>query len=161
MSVQAVVENLKAKFAGTVLDVVEFRGETTVVVKKDEIVAVCSYLKKEQGFNLLSDLCGVDYLGKQADRFMVVYNIYNIATHERLRVKAPVSEADARIDSVSGVWGTANWHERECWDLMGISFNNHPDLRRILMPADWEGHPLRKDYPLQGPDRAPYQGRIS
>lgn len=161
MSVQAVVENLKSKFSATVLEVAEFRGETTVVVKKDEIVAICSYLKKEQGFNLLSDLCGVDYLGKKTDRFMVVYNLYNIATHQRLRVKAPVSEADPRIDTVSGVWATANWHERECWDLMGIGFNNHPDLRRILLPADWVGHPLRKDYPVQGPDREPYQGRVS
>jgi NADH-quinone oxidoreductase subunit C len=90
---------------------------------------------------------------------MVVYNIYNIATKDRLRLKVPVEESDARVDTVSVVWGTANWHERECWDLMGISFNNHPDLRRILMPADWEGHPLRKDYPLQGPGREPYQGR--
>ena len=92
---------------------------------------------------------------------MVVYNLYNIATKERLRVKVPVAETDPRVDTVSGVWATANWHERECWDLMGIDFNNHPDLRRILMPADWEGHPLRKDYPVQGPDREPYQGRLS
>lgn len=161
MSVQAVVEKLQEKFAGAVQEVTEFRGETTVVVNKDNIVAICTWLKQEQGFNLLTDLCGVDYLGQKAQRFMVVYNIYNIKTHERLRVKAPVAENDARIDTVSGVWGTANWHERECWDLMGISFNNHPDLRRILLAADWVGHPLRKDYPLQGPDRDPYQGRHS
>ena len=161
MSVQAVVEKLQEKFAGAVQEVTEFRGETTVVVNKDNIVAICTWLKQEQGFNLLTDLCGVDYLGQKAQRFMVVYNIYNIKTHERLRVKAPVAESDACIDTVSGVWGTANWHERECWDLMGISFNNHPDLRRILLAADWVGHPLRKDYPLQGPDRDPYQGRHS
>lgn len=161
MSVEAVVANLKGKFAASVLEVVEFRNETTVIVKKEEIVAICNYLKAIEGFNFLTDLCGVDYLGKKDDRFMVVYNIYNIKTHERLRLKVPVSESDAAIDSVVSVWGTANWHERECWDLMGISFNNHPDLRRILMPADWVGHPLRKDYPVQGPDRAPYQGRLS
>ena len=161
MSIEAVVENLKGKFAASILEVAEFRGETTVIVKKEEIVAICSYLKMSEGFNFLSDLCGVDYLGKKDDRFMVVYNLYNISTHERLRLKVAVAEKDATVDSVASVWGTANWHERECWDLMGISFNNHPDLRRILMPADWVGHPLRKDYPVQGPDRAPYQGRLS
>ncbi|MBE0503323.1 MAG: NADH-quinone oxidoreductase subunit C [Desulfuromonadales bacterium] len=161
MSIEVVVENLKGKFAASILEVAEFRGETTVIVKKEEIVAICSYLKMSEGFNFLSDLCGVDYLGKKDDRFMVVYNLYNISTHARLRLKVAVAEKDATVDSVASVWGTANWHERECWDLLGISFNNHPDLRRILMPADWVGHPLRKDYPVQGPDRAPYQGGLS
>lgn len=161
MSIEAVVENLKGKFAASILEVAEFRGETTVIVKKEEIVAICSYLKMSEGFNFLSDLCGVDYLGKKDDRFMVVYNLYSISTHERLRLKVAVAEKDATVDSVASVWGTADWHERECWDLLGISFNNHPDLRRILMPADWVGHPLRKDYPVQGPDRALYQGGLS
>jgi len=160
MSVQTTVENLKGKFSASVLEVAEFRGETTVVVKKEDVVAICSFLKKEEGFNFLTDLCGVDYLGK-TPRFMVVYHLYNIKTHERLRLKVPVEEKDPKVDTVSVVWATANWLERECWDLMGISFNNHPDLRRILMPADWEGHPLRKDYPVQGPGRDPYQGRLS
>jgi len=159
MSLQTVVDKLKAKFGDTVLDVVEFRGETSVTVKKEEIVAVCTFLKEEQGFNFLTDLCGVDYLG-QSPRFMVVYQMYSIGAHLRLRVKAPVEERDARIDTVTGVWSTANWLERECYDLMGITFNNHPDPRRILLAADWEGHPLRKDYPVQGPDREPYQGRV-
>jgi NADH-quinone oxidoreductase subunit C len=161
MSIPAVVANLKGKFAPSVLDVVEYRGETTIIVKKEEIVAICQYLKASEGFNFLSDLCGIDYLGQKDVRFMVVYNIYNITTHERLRLKIAVSEQDATVDSVAPVWGTANWHERECWDLMGISFNNHPDLRRILMSADWVGHPLRKDYPVQGPGRALYQGGLS
>ncbi len=160
MSDQAIVEKLKAKFSSAVLDVVEHRGETTVTMEKESIVAICTFMRDECGFNLLADLCGVDYMGK-APRFMVVYNMYNITTKQRMRIKVPVEEQDATVDTVSGVWGTANWHERECWDLMGISFNNHPDQRRILMPADWEGHPLRKDYPVQGPDREPYQGRLS
>jgi NADH-quinone oxidoreductase subunit C len=157
---QAAVAKLKGVFAASVLDVKEHRGEVTVTVKKEDIVAICRYLKEEVGYNFLCDLCGVDYLG-QSPRFMVVYNLYNITTKERLRVKVPVEEQDACVDTVSGVWSTANWPERECWDLMGISFAGHPDLRRILMPADWEGHPLRKDYPLQGPGREPYQGRLS
>lgn len=159
MSVQAAVDKLKAKFGDTVLETVEFRGETTVVVKKEEIVAVCTFLRDECGYNFLTDLCGVDYMG-QSPRFMVVYQLYNIGEHVRLRVKAPVEEADTTIDTVSGVWSTANWLEREAWDLMGITFNNHPDPRRILMPEDWVGHPLRKDYPVQGPDREPYKGRV-
>lgn len=159
MSVQAAVDKLKAKFGEAVLATSEFRGETTVVVRKEDIVAICAFLKGELGFNFLTDLCGVDYLG-QTPRFMVTYQLYNIDTHTRLRIKTPVEENDARVDTVSGVWATANWLERECWDLMGITFNNHPDLRRILMPADWEGHPLRKDYPVQGPDREPYKGRL-
>ncbi len=154
------VSRLKGKFSGSVLDVKEFRGEITVTVKKEDIVAIASFLKAELCYNFLTDVCGVDYLG-QSPRFMVVYHLYSIATKDRLRLKVPVEERDPQVDTVSGVWATANWHERECWDLMGISFNKHPDLRRILMPADWEGHPLRKDYPLQGPGRAPYQGRLS
>lgn len=160
MSDHPAVAKLKEKFSGSVLEVKEFRGETTVTVKKEQIVEICSFLKKDLGFNFLTDLCGVDYLG-QSPRFMVVYQLYSIGAHQRLRIKVPVEESDPRVDTVSGVWATANWLERECWDLMGISFNNHPDLRRILLPADWQGHPLRKDYPVQGPDREPYQGRLS
>jgi len=159
MSVQVAVDRLKAKFGETVRAVSEFRGETTVVVKKEEIVAVCTFLKQELGYNFLTDLCAIDYLG-QSPRFMMVYQLYNIGSHQRLRIKAAVEEGDGRIDTVSCVWATANWLERECYDLMGIVFNNHPDLRRILMPDDWVGHPLRKDYPVQGPDREPYQGRL-
>ncbi|MFA5699759.1 MAG: NADH-quinone oxidoreductase subunit C [Desulfuromonas sp.] len=157
---QAVVAKLKQEYPAAVVDVVEHRGETTVTVKKEDIVTVCTYLKNEAGYNFLCDLCGVDYLGVEP-RFMVVYNLYNIATKERLRLKAAVTEQNCCIDTVTGVWSTANWHERECWDMFGIRFNHHPDLRRILMPADWVGYPLRKDYPLQGPDRQPYQGRLS
>jgi NADH-quinone oxidoreductase subunit C len=159
MSVQAAVDKLKAQFGEAVQAVSEFRGETTVVVQKSEVVAVCSFLKKELGFNFLTDLCAIDYLG-QAPRFMVVYQLYSIGAHQRLRIKAAVEEGDACIDTVSGVWATANWLERECFDLMGIVFNNHPDPRRILLAEDWVGHPLRKDYPVQGPDREPYQGRL-
>ena len=159
MSEHAAVGKLKQNFSEEVLDVIEFRDETTIVVKKEKIVEISTFMRDEMGYDFLSDLCGVDYLG-QSPRFMVVYNLYNITLKDRLRIKVPVEESDAAVDTVSGVWGTANWPERECWDLMGISFNNHSDLRRILMPADWEGHPLRKDYPLQGPDREPYQGRL-
>ena len=154
------VMKLREKFASSVLDVKEFRGEITVTVEKKDIVAMSRFLKEELRYNLLTDVTAVDYLG-QDPRFMMVYNLYSIPNKDRLRVKAPVTEGDCTIDTVCGVWTTANWLEREVYDLMGITFNNHPDLRRILMTDDWVGHPLRKDYPLQGPDREPYKGRLS
>jgi NADH-quinone oxidoreductase subunit C len=155
-----VVEKLKGAFGALVLGDVEYRGETSITVDGSAIVKICTFLRDDCGYNFLSDLCGVDYLGR-TPRFEVVYNMYNLTDKTRLRVKVQVEEQNPSVDTVSGVWSTANWHERECWDLMGISFNNHPDLRRILMPADWVGFPLRKDYPVQGPDREPYQGRLS
>jgi NADH-quinone oxidoreductase subunit C len=154
------VVKLKERFAADIVDIKEFRGEVTVTVKKENIVEICNYLKTFVGFNLLTDVTAVDYLGK-SPRFLVVYNMYSIPAKDRLRVKAQVEESDAVIASVSGVWSSANWLEREVFDLFGITFTGHPDLRRILMTDDWVGHPLRKDYPLQGPDREPYKGRLS
>jgi NADH-quinone oxidoreductase subunit C len=154
------VVKLREKFASSIIDVKEFRGEVTVTVKKEDVVAIGRFLKTELSYNLLTDVTAVDYLGKEP-RFMVVYNLYSIPNKDRIRVKAPVSEADCTIDTVSVVWQTANWLEREAYDLFGIVFTNHPDLRRILMTEDWVGHPLRKDYPLQGPGREPYKGRLS
>jgi len=155
------VIKLREKFAASVLDVKEFRGEVTVTVTRENIVDICNFLKSSLAYNLCTDVTAVDYLGKQDPRFMMVYNLYSIPNKDRLRVKAGVPEADCTIDSVSGVWKSANWLEREVYDLMGVTFNNHPDLRRILMTDDWVGHPLRKDYPVQGPDREPYKGRLS
>jgi NADH-quinone oxidoreductase subunit C len=154
------VIKLKEKFASSILDVKEFRGEVTVTVKKENARDICKFLKENLQYNLLTDVTAVDYFGKDP-RFMVVYNLYSIPNKDRLRLKAPVTESDTTIDSVVPVWTTANWLEREVYDLFGITFNNHPDLRRILMTDDWVGHPLRKDYPLQGPGREPYKGRLS
>ncbi|WP_223913328.1 NADH-quinone oxidoreductase subunit C [Geobacter sp. AOG1] len=154
------VMGLKEKFASSLLEIKEFRGEVTVTVKKEDIIAICKCLKEEMGYNLLTDVTAVDYCGK-APRFMVVYNLYSIPTKDRLRVKAPVEESDTSIASATCLWNAANFLEREVYDLFGITFTGHPDLRRILMTDDWVGHPLRKDYPLQGPDREPYKGRLS
>jgi NADH-quinone oxidoreductase subunit C len=154
------VLKLKERFAASILDVKEFRGEVTVTVKKEDVVEICRFLKKELAYNLLTDVTAVDYLGKEP-RFMVVYNLYSIPNKDRLRLKAPVAEQDCTIATVSTLWNSANWLEREVYDLFGITFAGHPDLRRILMTDDWIGHPLRKDYPLQGPDREPYKGRLS
>lgn len=155
------VIKLREKFASSVVEVVEFRGEVTVTVKKSDIIPVLSFLKQSLQYNLLTDVTAVDYLGKKEDRFMMVYQLYSIPVKDRLRIKAAVSEDDCRIQSATQVWQTANWLEREVYDLFGIVFENHPDLRRILMTDDWVGHPLRKDYPLQGPGREPYKGRLS
>jgi len=154
------VVKLQERFAADIVDIKEFRGEVTVTVKKENIVEICNYLKTALAFNLLTDVTAVDYLG-QEPRFMMVYNMYSIPNKDRLRIKVPVGESSCSIDTVSTVWSTAEWLEREVFDLFGITFNNHPDLRRILMTEDWVGHPLRKDYPLQGPDREPYKGRLS
>ena len=154
------VIKLKERFAADIVAIKEFRGEVTVTVKKENIVEICTYLKTALAFNLLTDVTAVDYLG-QEPRFLVVYNMYSIPNKDRLRVKAQVSEDLCSIDTVTKVWSSAEWLEREAYDLFGITFNNHPDLRRILMTDDWVGHPLRKDYPLQGPDREPYKERLS
>lgn len=155
------VLKLKEKFAASIIDVVEFRGEVTVTVAKDSIIEILSFLKQSLQFNQLTDVTALDYLGKKEDRFMMVYQLLSIANKDRLRIKTPVSEADCSIPSATQVWNGANWLEREVYDLFGIVFDKHPDLRRILMADDWVGHPLRKDYPLQGPDREPYKGRLS
>jgi NADH-quinone oxidoreductase subunit C len=151
---------IRGKFSGSVISVKEFRDEVTVTVRKEDIFEICAFLKENLGYNLLTDVTAVDYMGK-TPRFMMVYHLCSLPKRERLRLKAPVDESDPTIDSLFPIWKAANWLEREVFDLFGITFNNHPDLRRILMPADWIGHPLRKDYPLQGPGREPYQGRLS
>ena len=155
------VLKLKEKFAASIIDVVEFRGEVTVTVAKGVIIEVLSFLKQSLQYNLLTDLTAVDYLGKKEERFMMVYLLYSIPNKDRLRIKTPVTEVECTIPTATTVWKTANWLEREVFDLFGIKFDGHPDLRRILMTDDWVGHPLRKDYPLQGPDREPYKGRLS
>jgi len=155
------VQKLKEKFSASIIDVVEFRGEVTVTVAKNAIIEVLSFLKQSLQYNLLTDLTAVDYLGKKEGRFMMVNLYYYIPKKYRVPFKRPVTEADCSIPTATQVWKTANWLEREVFDLFGITFNGHPDLRRILMTDDWVGHPLRKDYPLQGPNREPYKGRLS
>jgi NADH-quinone oxidoreductase subunit C len=146
-------EKLKAYFVGAVQEVTEAHGEVTVVVSREQIVDVCRYLKDDPDlrYDLLMDMAGVDYLGREP-RFEVVYHLYSISYNGRLRLKIRVSELDLVVPSVTSVWSTANWHEREAFDMLGIHFSDHPDLRRIYMPDDYPGHPLRKDFPILGPD---------
>ncbi len=125
-------------------------NEWTIEVDAAKVARACEFLRVERGYALLSDLTATDSYPVEP-RFRVVYHLYNLQTKLFLRVKAAVHGDSARIDTVSNVWPAAGWHEREVFDLMGISFNGHTDLRRIVMPDTWEGHPLRKDYPTEGP----------
>jgi len=142
--------DLKSKFGDLLSDVTEFRGEYSLVVQeKANIVEVCRYAKEELGFDCLTDLSGVDHYGEEP-RFSVVYELYGLGHKAHLRLKLYVEEEDCEAPSVTQVWRTADWHERETYDMLGIRFSDHPDLRRILM---WEGYPyfpLRKDFPLEG-----------
>jgi NADH-quinone oxidoreductase subunit C len=127
-------------------------GETTVEVPRENIVAVCEFLKTTPGyeFNFLADLCGFDRGPEEEPRLEVNYHLFSTSTHQRLRLKVLLNEEDARVPTVTTIWRTANWHERETFDLFGVIFDGHPDLRRILLPDDWQGHALRKDFPLRG-----------
>jgi NADH-quinone oxidoreductase subunit C len=144
------VEKLKEEDGSWVIDVKDSLGEVTVFVAREAIVDVCWVLKTKHNFDLLADLCGVDRGVEEDPRFEVNYHLFSTKHHNRLRLKVLVSEEDAVVKSVTSVWKTANWHERETYDLVGVKFDGHPDLRRILLPSDFDGHALRKDYPLRG-----------
>jgi NADH-quinone oxidoreductase subunit C len=141
------IATLEGKFS--ILKKSEFRGETTLTVRREDIAEICRVCKESLGFDYLLDITSVDNFGDEP-RFELVYELSSIATNEHLRLKFSVSEDEPSVATVSGIWPTANWHEREIYDMMGIGFSGHPDLRRILM---WDGYPyfpLRKDFPLGG-----------
>jgi len=142
------VQKLKEKCADAVLEASEFLGQLSIRVEASRIVEVCDTLRTDSdtAFNYLSDLTCVHYPDNRDAPFEVVYNLYSISKNERVRLKVATNEA---VESVTSLWPSADWPEREVYDLFGVGFHNHPDLRRILLPPDWEGHPLRKDYPLE------------
>jgi NADH-quinone oxidoreductase subunit C len=135
-----------------ITEVIEAFGEVTVVVPREHIVNVCSFLKtaSDARFNFLADLCGADRGPEEEPRFEVNYHLFSTSLYHRLRLKVLLNEDDVHVPTVTGVWRTANWHERETYDLVGVIFDGHPDLRRILLPDDWQGHALRKEFPLRG-----------
>ncbi len=151
MDNQTVLERLKSQPGDAILESKEFRGELTVVVRRDRIVEICSFLKNDPdlAYDFLSDLCGIDMFTPEK-RFGVIYNLLSLKHRHRLRIKTFVEEEDPKVPTVSGVWGTANAHERETYDMFGIKFEGHPDLRRMYMPEEFEYYPLRKDFPLMG-----------
>ncbi len=126
----------------------EFRGQTTLIVSPENIIEVCQTLRDEFDFNFLEVETAVDYWPQQDPRFHVIYQLYSIEKHIRIGLRVPVSGITPTLPSLMGLYANANWREREIWDMFGIRFEGHADLRRILMPHDWQGHPLRKDYPL-------------
>ena len=161
---QRVVDSIRQKFADDVLHTHAQAGDETVVLKRAALHAVCQHLAADSNlaFDMPVDVTCVDFLGFPAERgvpyegrFEVVYHLYSTTKKHRVRLKVPVEEADPVVDSVCDVWRGVDWFEREVWDMFGIRFAGHPDLRRILMYEEFEGHPLRKDYPRRG-----YQPRI-
>ncbi|HHT9154879.1 MAG TPA: NADH-quinone oxidoreductase subunit C [Candidatus Tripitaka sp. YC43] len=166
------LKKLRERFPASIIDTHSFRGDDTAVVKRVDVVDICRFLKEspDLSYNFLMDLTAVDYLqmgnsplrsaqelalsetkGQAKEgRFEVVYHLYSLRYNHRVRIKAPLTEADPTIDSLTPLWAVANWLERECWDMFGIRFDGHPDLKRILLYEQFEGHPLRKDYPLTG-----------
>lgn len=140
---------ISSRLPAAILAADEFRGDLRVTVRREDLLAVARLLRDEPslGFNYLENLCGVDYLGR-APRFEVVLNLVALPSARRICIKIGAPEDDPRVPSLTGIWPTANYHEREVYDLFGIVFEGHPALSRILLPDDWIGHPLRKDHPL-------------
>ena len=146
------VKKLKEKFPASVSEVKTFREEMTITVSKRDLFEICKFLYSDPDlqYHFLTDLCGVDFF-PEAPRFEVVYHLYSLKNNQRLRLKTKVGDAES-VSSVESIWKAANWYEREAFDLFGIPFENHPDLRRIMMWDGYEGYPLRKDFPVEGPD---------
>jgi NADH-quinone oxidoreductase subunit C len=144
IKLQPVVEKLEKELG---VSATEYCGDASLVIPREKIVAACQQLQG-LGFELLSALTAVDYWPQQDPRFHVIYQFTSVSNNLVLTVRVPVPGINPSLPTVSHLYRSANWRERELWDMFGIKAEGHPDLRRILMPADWEGHPLRKDYPL-------------
>ncbi len=143
---------IQSEREGWLTEIVDAFGELTAIVARERIAEVCAYMKTAPGleFNMLADICGVDRGPEEEPRFEVNYHLLSTTKFHRLRLKVLLNEDDVHVPTVTSVWRTANWHERETFDMFGVVFDGHPDLRRILLPDDWQGHALRKDFPLRG-----------
>jgi len=167
MKIEEVVESLKYSFPDAIEDIKTFRGETTLLIKREKIRDVCRYLKNELAFKFVVDITAVDYLGIKTPRFEAVYYLHRFGPefdeNTRIRLKLAVPEDNLKVDSVTPVWSGANWLEREVYDLFGIEFEGHPDLRRILLPEDYEGYPLRKDFNVRNrePSKRSFERAVS
>ena len=146
----ALIEDVKAKLGARVLDTLDSQGDAIIFLDRTELRTSFRGLRDDGRlrFNFLSDLTAVDYWKKKEPRFEVVYHLYSLDRGHRLRLRVPVPESDPAVESLTPLWKGANFLEREVWDLFGIRFTGHPDLRRILLYEEFEGHPLRKDYPV-------------
>ena len=141
---QPIVEKLEKEFGGAAS---EYRGDVSLFIPAEKVVAACQHVH-DLGFELLSAMTAVDYWPEEKPRFHVLYQFTSVSSNLVLTLRVPVLGINPSLPTISHLYRSANWRERELWDMFGIKFQGHPDLRRILMPADWEGHPLRKDYPL-------------
>lgn len=150
MTAEEILKKVKDNFRHSVLEALLFRGEAAVLVDKNVLRAVCNYLKTDPDMkmNYFVDVLGVDY-HPAAPRFEVVYHLYSIPKKHRIRVKVKLSEGES-VPTVTDMWSAANWPEREAYDMFGIVFEGHPNMKRIYLADDWEGFPMRKDYPLRG-----------
>ncbi len=146
------VKRYKEKFGPAILEAWSDRKQAILVVARELLAEIAIYSRDDEKFDWLSDLTAVDW-PKREKRFDIVLNMYSFAKNERLRLKVHAS-ADERVPSVQGIWSTANWMEREVYDMFGVVFEGHPDLKRILLPDEWQGHPLRKDYDILTQDTA-------
>ena len=158
---ELLINKLKEKFQDSIEEIIDYSNELTFVISKKKILDVCYFLKNNEDlkFDYLVDICGVDRFKKE-NRFEVVYNIWSEKLKYRIRLRVKVDEKDLQLDSVTSIWKSADWYERETYDMFGIVFLNHPDLRRIYMPEEFEYFPLRKDFPLIGiPDSLPLPRR--
>lgn len=146
MSESQLLQSVRSKLGKEIVGFHSYLGDDTILLKKSSVFSVLKMLKEQFQFGMLADLSAVDFLG-QEPRFEVVYHLNSLEKNVRLRVKVQVDEGE-EVDSVVSIWPIANWLEREVWDMFGVKFKNHPDLRRLLMYDEFEGHPLRKDYPI-------------
>ena len=146
MEQTALVQSIRSEISSHIVGYHSYVGDDTLIIRPDAVLEVMKTLKEKFQFEMLMDLAGVDYLG-QDPRFEVVYHLNSLTHNARLRVKVQLRERE-EVESVCSLWQIANWLERETWDMMGIKFKNHPDLRRLLMYDEFVGHPLRKDYPM-------------
>jgi NADH-quinone oxidoreductase subunit C len=160
MDASVTLKKLTERFPDSIIETHSHRGNDTAVVKKEDILDICTYLRDDEAllYNFMMDLTVVDYLGKEP-RFEVVYHLYSLKHNRRVRIKSRVSEPDCSIDSIVPLWISANWFEREAFDMYGITFKGHPELKRLLLYEGFEGHPLRKDYPIK--KRQPLIGPIN
>jgi NADH-quinone oxidoreductase subunit C len=154
------LDELQKRFPGATSEPVIFRNQPSIIVAKEHLVAICEFLKSEEGgaYTLLTDETAVDY-PKREKRFEVIYHLYSFRRNDRLRLKVLAGEGE-KVPSVVGVWPTANWLEREVYDMFGVVYEGHPDLKRILLPEEWVGHPLRKDYDILRQDEAWVQANL-
>ncbi len=154
------VDSLAKKFPGATSDAVIFRNQPSITVVKESLIAVCEFLKSEEGgaYTMLTDETAVDY-PKRPKRFEVIYHLYSFKRNDRLRLKVQAGEGE-KVPSVVGVWPAANWLEREVYDMFGVEYDGHPNFKRILLPDDWTGHPLRKDHDILRQDDAWVQANL-